>query len=83
MHDSDHLQQSLRYTLQSPADAALTGEMNSGACGYSELDLTNWPANRVVALGPNNTLVNTIGANKLGCGQCIRATCTSSVRNMP
>ena len=63
-------------TLQS---GNLGGGLISGACGYGMLNGNEWPFSRVVALGLNNSLTTAIGSNKLGCGQCIQATCSGSV----
>lgn len=61
-----------------PVGSKIGGGLVSGACGYGMLKAADWPYNQVVALGPNNTLANAIGTNKLGCGQCVLATCSSS-----
>ena len=73
------LQPSVAVQALSPVPAP-AGGLVSGACGYGQLNGTAWPYNQVVSLGPNNSIASGIGSNKLGCGQCIRATCISAVR---
>jgi len=59
----------------------LPAAFKTGACGFGQLSLSDWPGRSIASLGPQNPIK--LRSSISGCGACVEIKCDGAVRPHP